>query len=376
MELKQMNKRIQKEEWFDYYGETEQDFYQKLTVNSVLVQGKHREPAPLVTILLMTYKRSCLLKQALESALNQIGFDDYQIIVADNEGEDINTETETSRLMANYQDEKVIYYRHEQSVEYKGDSIARLARSKWICFLHDDDVMASNHLVVMSRIVQEHKEISFLSSALKSFVDNLSKEDFDEMVKVQSVKYQILKYPKSHACYGFYANWQGALIDRERYIAMGGMPTLSTGLGDYIMVQKFHYCYGVHQLSTETPLYFYRQWSGQDQSSGTEVWKKVYQNEYKYHAYVSKIYHPHMQSFWNRISAYRILQKCKDKNSGYYNLNIDLKEMVKLCGMPEGVLKRSFRYKLDMALMVLYKKVTEILYRPMKHKGRIEILLN
>ena len=139
---------------FDFFGEGEAEFYNKFTIESVLIQGKHREIAPMVTVILTTYKRPGLLKQSLESALNQVDFDDYQILVVDNEGAAIEVETETAKLLSHYSDEKIIYYRHRESVNFKMDYAARLARSKWICFLHDDDILASNHLISMSKIVK------------------------------------------------------------------------------------------------------------------------------------------------------------------------------------------------------------------------------
>lgn len=84
----------------------------------------------MVTIILTPYKRPRLLKQALESALKQVDFDDYQIIVVDSEGVDINIKTETSELISYYQDEKILYYSHVKSVNFKMDYAARLAEVK------------------------------------------------------------------------------------------------------------------------------------------------------------------------------------------------------------------------------------------------------
>lgn len=200
---------------FDFFGERERDFYRKFSVESILVQGKHRNPPPLVTIILPTYKRPELLKQALESALNQVDFEDYQIIIADNEGTDIRMETETARLVSCYQDEKILYYRHEKTINYKMDYAARLSRSKWICFLHDDDILASNHLYVMSRIVQKHKDIKYLSCTYKYFFDEICTNDFRKMTEPHRISFQIKKVPKAYTCVGYFAGWLGAFINRE-----------------------------------------------------------------------------------------------------------------------------------------------------------------
>jgi len=111
------------------------------------------EKPPEVTILLPTYKRCDLLKEALESALQQEDVRDYQIIVADNEGVSISAETETSLFMRDYVDSRVIYYRYDRQISWAMDAVAALAKSKWICFLHDDDVLAPNYLKIMLQML-------------------------------------------------------------------------------------------------------------------------------------------------------------------------------------------------------------------------------
>ncbi len=354
---------------FDFFGERESDFYRKFSVESILVQGKHRNPPPLVTIILPTYKRPELLKQALESALNQVDFEDYQIIIADNEGTDIRMETETARLVSCYQDEKILYYRHEKTINYKMDYAARLSRSKWICFLHDDDILASNHLYVMSRIVQKHKDIKYLSCTYKYFFDEICTNDFRKMTKPHRISFQIKKVPKAYTCVGYFAGWLGAFINREAYISTGGMPTVSNGIGDYCMVGKFSYRYGIHQMDADYPLYFRREWSGQ--VSAGETWKRSYVEEYKYHVYVTGKYHKFFRNFWNRISAYRILDKCEITSRNFYRSFIDMEEFVQECHMEPNVLEHGKQYTKDMVWQIIYEGIMEKLGFRIKYKGQI-----
>lgn len=364
-----MNKKQLNIVGFDFFGEKESDFYNKFSVESILVQGKHREPAPMVTIILPTYKRPELLKQALESALNQVDFDDYQIIIADNEGTDINIKTETAKLVSCYQDEKVLYYRHEKTVKFKMDSAVRLAKSKWICFLHDDDILASNHLFVMSQIVKKHKSIKYLSSTYRNFWDEISADDFKVMTKAHKISYQIRKIPKTYTCVGHFVGWLGAFIDRRAYISTGGMPTISNGIGDYCMVGKFSYRYGVYQMETNVPLYFRREWSGQI-SSG-ENWKRLYVEEYKYHIYVVGKYHKFFRNFWNRISAYRILDNCEIINRNLYRIPIDLEEFVQECNMEQSILEKGKQYEKDVLWQMIYEEIMEKLCIHVRYKGQM-----
>ena len=356
---------------FDFFGEGETEFYDKFSIESVLIQGKHRETAPMVTVILPTYKRPDLLKQSLESALNQVEFDDYQILIVDNEGADIEKETETAKLISHYQDEKIIYYRHRESVNFKMDYAVRLARSKWICFLHDDDILASNHLISMSKIIKEHRNIKFLSSTFKHFFNTISDNEFATMTAPHKVLYQIKKYPKSYTCVGYFPSWVGAFIDRKAYISIGGMPTLHVGIGDYCMVGKFIYKYGTYEVKSSVPLYFIRRWSGQVTASGTEMWRQAYINEYNYHIYVTRKYHKIFCDFWNRISAYRILEKCESLNRSYYHTAIDLDNFVQECNMQSDILEKGKLYKRDVIWQTLYEQCIEKFCFPIKYKGEI-----
>jgi glycosyltransferase involved in cell wall biosynthesis len=343
---------------FDYFGEERKDFYNKFKVNSILVQGEHWKHKPLVTILLPTYKRPVLLKQALDSALNQKGFDDYQILVVDNEGVPINEKTQTSRLMAQYKDNKILYYRHEKSVPTDVmDYAARLAKSKWICFLHDDDILAENHLSVLTGIVKKHNKIKFLACPCKDFINEISDEQFSYMVKRKKSSYGIISYPKHYSCTGYWSGWLGALIDRECYIDTGGMPTLATGLGDFIMVGKFTYRYGVYSCRSKNALYFYRGWTGQLSSSGTEVWQRLYENEYRYQQYVNRIYHKLFVKFWDRIAAYEVLQKCRDRNRSYYHTQINIRQIINNDGIPSDILSNKKRKQKDEYWLKLYRSI-------------------
>lgn len=354
MSMKLLKKK-EKDIEFDYFGENKKDFYNKFSVNSVLVQGRHKDKIPMVTIILTTYKRPEVLKQALESALKQVNFNDYQILVVDNEGVSLGIETETSKLIAGYSDSKIIYYRHEQSVDYKMDYAVRLARSPWICFLHDDDLLKENHLSVMTDIIKRNKKIKFLSCPNASFYNTIEKAQFLHLTKRQKARYQVIKYPAHYTCTGYYPGWLGALINRQCYINTGGMPTISNGIGDYCMVGKFLYRYGIYQCNSNNALYLYRRWSQQVSSAGAQLWSQAYIAEYKYHKYVVKKYHKFFVGFWERISAYMIIEKCKQYNQGFYSGNINIEKIMEKAEIPQNILNNGKKYKRDMLWLNIYK---------------------
>lgn len=343
---------------YDYFSENKDDFYCKFSHKSILCQGKHWKKPPLVTILIPTYKRPDLLSQALESALNQKGFDDYQIIIADNEGRPIEEETPTAKIVKKYQEEKIIYYRHSQEVMFRADSAVRLARSQWIVFLHDDDVLAENHLAVMTNIVKKHKEIKFLGCPMKDFTSewNFGNE------KKPIYSYTVSRYLKNMTCLGEWSGWLGALISRKHYIAIGGMPVIAAMVGDMMMAAKFLHRFGAYGCISNRPLYYYRRGKQQMTYAFKNKLETNRIEEYYFYKYAINKYHRVTHKIWERNIAYVILEECKwYSSSNIYQANIDIDYIISECGMPADIKKKNIRYYATKHIFSIYKKCIKYL---------------
>lgn len=362
---------------YDSFSDGKRDFYSKFSHHSILCQGKHWEKPPFVTILIPTYKRPELLQEALESALNQKGFSDYQILIADNEGKPIEEETLTSRIVKKYQDEKVIYYRHSEEVIFRMDAVVRLARSPWIVFLHDDDILAENHLKIMTDIVKKHKEIKFLGCARRYIT---AEEKIKGEGSLDLYNYTIMKFVRDTTCLGNWTDWLGALISRRHYIAVGGMPMLNTGVGDVIMVAKFLHHFGIYLCNSNKPLYYYRR--GEQQLTYTHR-NKLEQSEinrYLFYKYAINKYHKLTHKIWERNVAYSVLETCENyyNNGNIYHTNIDIDRVILECGMPKDIKKKNVRYYVTKYTIILYRKCVwrlAYIYRQRLKKSDIYIAI-
>lgn len=135
---------------------------------SVLKQGKLDVKSPLISIVIPTYKRPDTLKEALESALNQQKFDDYEVIVLDND-KDENIEME--KLIASYSDTRLFYYKNEENLGMVGNwnRGIELARGEWINLLHDDDFLHPYFLTnIMEAVNKENENVEYISCEVKS----------------------------------------------------------------------------------------------------------------------------------------------------------------------------------------------------------------
>lgn len=341
---------------FDFYSGNKQTFQNKIVTKSVLRYGKFSEHVPLITIIIPTYKRVETLKWALYSALNQRGFDDYEVLVVDNEGEDLQKETDTEKFIKEINNPKVIYYRHEKSITFKMDHAVNLARTKWICILHDDDMLAADTLSIMLRVLEKEPKITWLASGLKTFKNSEQEHIISEIsAEREMLRVKVAHYPDKYNCTGYTSNWLGALIDRDNYISMGGMPDVSLGCGDLIMMGKYAYEYGCYAIN-ELP-YYYRTWEGQVSSLGNSAWFNVYIGEFLYYRYCAKKFHKVTRKYWEYIGWQLIKDKIEDKNQGFYQLSLDENELREKVGVPKWWSKRGVIYKCSKLLLAVYWKI-------------------
>lgn len=341
---------------FNFYSGDKQSFQNKIETKSILRYGKFSEYVPLITIIIPTYKRVETLKWALHSALNQHEFDDYEVLVVDNEGEDLQKETDTERFIKRINSPKVIYYRHEKSISFKMDHAVNLARTKWICFLHDDDMLSVNALNIMSRVVDKAPNITWLSNGAKPFKNCEQEYVIDEAsVEKNIFQTRVVHYPVQYYCAGYVPGWLGALIDRENYINMGGMPDVRSNCNDFMLMGKYAFKYGCYAF--DEPLYYYRVWDGQASTDGNIAWFNNYISEFLYYRYCSKKFHKLTQKYWEYIGWQLIKDKIEDKNRGFYQLCIDQNELREKVGVPRWWSKRGFIYKCSQYILYAYRKI-------------------
>jgi len=116
---------------------------------------------PLFSIVIPTRDRPNLLKDAIQSALEQ-EFDDYEIIVSDN-----STNSETQKLVSEFESKKIKYFRTPRPLDMpkSWEFALSKANGKFITFLGDDDLLPKKFLKVYSKIVSsnENKNIKVFS---------------------------------------------------------------------------------------------------------------------------------------------------------------------------------------------------------------------
>ena len=231
--------RIESNEFFKY----ENNFKKFTHIKSKLVFGDlDYNENPMVTIAIPTYKRPDLLKQAIDSAINQNDFADYEIIVVDNDSDSIIYESETEKLIKSYGDPKILYYKNEDNLGIYGNwnRCLELARGKWYIMLHDDDILLNDFLKETLYILSRNPNISCIK--VRHFIlderSNAEKNTFKE--KLKNYRRKIWRYSElDFLVENPIGGPVGIVIDREKAILAGGFNEAYYPSSDYVFFTKY-----------------------------------------------------------------------------------------------------------------------------------------
>lgn len=115
---------------------------------------------PKISILVPTYNRSSLLKQAIKSILKQ-SYADFEIIVVDN-----NSSDDTEAVVMQFTDGRIRYLKNTANVgPIRNHNIAlSLAKGEYIHMFSDDDLMLENNLALKVDILEKNENIGLVHS--------------------------------------------------------------------------------------------------------------------------------------------------------------------------------------------------------------------
>lgn len=318
----------------DFFTATKDNFEINKNIKSRLVYGRYLNPTPFVTILISTYNRGELLWAAVESALNQQGFNDFQIIISDDYPQ--SDENNVIKKLKEYNDERIIYFKNEQNMGQYGNRnrLIELAKSEWITTLDDDDMFCEYHLKMLSEIIKQNKKIDHLGTSKFILYGNQNntieiKEKYNNDSKYS--KFNIFSYN-----FGYDTQLAGGFTRREYLIQLGGYDVNESMMEDYVMSIRLAHSYNTYKCLT--PSYIYR--ITDNNTSNGNIWQKQFTYEYFLFRAISKKHFKLFQPFLLYKAKYIIQKKAEkmlDKNSNYLRkkVNLNLEELQQDCNLPK-----------------------------------------
>ena len=118
----------------------------------VSTENASKNPEPLISVVIPTYKRRVLLERALESVFAQT-YNNWEVIVSDDEDGSGETWTYLTDLSEKYSRVRPSKNPGENGQVHNTNNALRHARGEWIKLLHDDDRLKPNCLTELINVV-------------------------------------------------------------------------------------------------------------------------------------------------------------------------------------------------------------------------------
>lgn len=116
-----------------------------------------RSDAAKITIAIPTYKRAFLLREAIDSCLQQKTNIPFNILIVDN---DPQRNCETEELIASYVSKNISYYKNTENLGPTGNwnKLFELAQTDFVVMLHDDDKLEDDYIQKINKVLKHYQE--------------------------------------------------------------------------------------------------------------------------------------------------------------------------------------------------------------------------
>lgn len=297
----------------------------------------------MVTIAIPTFRRSRLLVRAIESAIQQTGISNYEIIVVDN---DNLKDESTDKIMKSYckKFHNVRYFRNTQNIGITGNwnRCIELARGKWVVLLHDDDVMSRSYLNKSLRWANQSN-----CTLLGVFHTDLYDADFNRNVdenygKKLKFRQNILGtlrggkpflVKKTDVFTNIYPSPVCIMLKKDSAIKFGGFD----GEGKFGYDEKFFVTQLYHGKVLILPQILARRGVGANDSLNEEMQKMGIYGKYCFARHVlnkEKIAFKRYRKFCLDISAMYMVESVR----GHFNGDVDFSQFLKELGVSRFVI--------------------------------------
>ena len=198
-----------------------------------------------LSLIIPTYQRVSCFIEALKSALNQKNVDyAWELLIIDNTSLDDKGMTPALKIIKEINDNRIVYYHNRVNIGagYNWNRGVELARGRWVSFLHDDDLLCSDALANIGKIIKNYngkKRLGYIHAHRVKF----SREFDEKKAKRKRWPVQLQLTQRLALIYGHTGTGApscGTTILKEAYIEAGGInydfgPTADAVLGYHVM---------------------------------------------------------------------------------------------------------------------------------------------
>lgn len=231
-------------------------------VKSHLLWGNEKViRVPDVSIIMPCYSHPDYLKVSLNSAIQQDYKGNYEIIVCDN-NELNDTPTENQKVVEDFKDSHVLYYRNEKNIGMFGNwnRLMELARAPFVVYLHDDDMLLPTALTTLMNIQKTYSAdgVNAAFNKIDAKGNIMSESKFEPKTKFGMLKLRkVAKSTVKDSFLGRYGGFGcGCLFRKKCLMEIGGFSPEFYPSADYALNAVMATKYNVY--FSKEPTFCYR----------------------------------------------------------------------------------------------------------------------
>lgn len=170
---------------------------------------------PFFTIIIPTYLRPDTLAASIQSAISQVGFADYEILIISNDPN--GAEGKTREIIDSFACEKIAYYVNSENIGMSGNwnRAVELAKGNYIVMLHDDDLLGPYCLATLHQCIEKNNRPAMVGCGAINFSDTLPTFEKPEQLHCRRIT-------KQSFFFGRYLQIAGMTFRKDLALALGG----------------------------------------------------------------------------------------------------------------------------------------------------------
>ena len=285
---------------------------------------------PLVSIMIPTYRRPDLLREAILSVLSQKTDVIFEVVVVDNEMNIFFSE-KVDAVIRHFNDGRVRLFRNSKNIGMFGNwnRCIELARSEWVSILNDDDLFSTNFIESAFDVLNKNKNINLLFarsefidergsrlkktlSRLKQNIKKINVGFFDRNISKICTEDVFLDPPCSSLA---------MLFRRDSAISIGGFKESAYPSADYVFFVIYHLKFGTYRLNKYLAYYRIHENETAQPSTGEGFISKNLELRRQLENVID------WPKFFMRLYAQLYALKTISQYKSFWKINLDLKKI-------------------------------------------------
>lgn len=281
--------------------------------------SKYKEPTK-YSIIIPTYGRADLLRDAIDSCLRQTYDGEFEILIVDN---DPTRDNETELVISEINDDRISYYKNTMNIGClpNFNRCIELAESEYVIMLHTDDLLDSDFLNTIIPLLDNHPEIDMLIPGKRIIKNEIitRQKGLGFLSRSLGFSKKVVQISERDFChYNTTGGPLGIVMKKELCIEIGGFNEDIFPMSDYDFWVRMAQQYNVFYLPKELGTYrFYENISSENGMQRNYIINEYYLIK----ALISdKPYRKTLSGYLYEYISYRVKVSGLNRNNIYIEL--------------------------------------------------------